>query len=109
MNANKIIYSTDVDLLQSNFIVFEDNQCLWVDIDEDSNKVLIYRFDLLKESESWTNLKDINNSCDTNYTNEISDFIQFTQDVCWYYGAVNLDSTPDEMNFEEFELYINLL
>ena len=97
---NAVIFSSDVDYLQSNLIVFQNNTCIWLDYDHDSNNYIVYTFDLLTSVESWIDLDDINSSCDTNYTSELneSDFIQFTSDVCWYYGAMNLDGCPFTFN-----------
>lgn len=101
---NTIIFSSDSDYLQSNLIVFQNNTCLWLDYDHDSNNYMVYIFDLLTSVESWIDLDSINSSCDTNYTNELSesDFINFTSDVCWYYGAINLDGCP--ITYNETEL-----
>lgn len=104
----KVVYSTDTDLLQSNLIVFDDDTCLWNDTDAGDGIVRVYKFDLLKTVDSWVNLKSINSSCGTQYLNELKkdDFINFTNDVCWYYGPINLDGSPEEMTLDNFETYI---
>lgn len=33
---NAVIFSTDVDYLQSNLIVFQNNTCLYIDFDYDN-------------------------------------------------------------------------
>ena len=109
---NKIVFSSDADLLQSSLIVFDDNRCLWIDKDEDSDKVIVYSFDLLNKTDlnnSWFNLSDIDSSCDSDYSNGVTDFIALTNDVCWYYGAINFDGTPDVMKFKKFEKFISNL
>jgi hypothetical protein len=109
MNANTIIYSSDVDWLQSNLIVFKNNQCLWIDFDECEKTFVVYSFDLLTKFESWVNLNDINISCDTNYKKYIkkSQYITYTNDVCWYYGAINLNGCPITYNETELLELIN--
>lgn len=93
---NTIIFSTDVDLLQSSLIAFKNETCLYVNYDCDINKYLVYCFDLIKEVDSWIDLDGLNDSCDANYTNQLneSDYFHFTQDVCWYHGADNFDCNP---------------
>ena len=108
MKNSKVIYSTDVDLFQSSFIVLENNRCFY--IQEYDNNFLVYRFDLLDTIESWINLDDINSYTGGNYSNsEVIDYINLTNDVCSYYGAINLDSTPSTMNEEEFTNFIDNL
>jgi hypothetical protein len=107
----KTIYSSDVDLEQANFIVMNDGRCLWVEHYEDNeDKVIVFFFDLLTEVENWIDLKDINDTCDTNYSidKEIN-FTMLTQDVCYYYGAINLDGMPSEYTNEEFNELINTI
>jgi len=106
---NAIIFSTDVDLLQSQLIVFENKTCLYIDYDYDNDTYITYCFDLLTNVDSWINLKDINSYSDTNYTNELKedDFIFFTNDVCSYYGAVNFDNYPTTYNENELLELIN--
>ena len=112
-NERKVIYSTDADLLQSSFIAFNDNSALAISIDEESDTVYVHSFDLLEKSDlldSWFKLDHINSSCGTDYkADDEIDFIQLTQDVCWFYGADNFDSMPDEMTIEEFENFISTL
>ena len=106
---NTIIFSTDVDLLQSQLIVFQNNTCLYIDYDYDNENFIVYCFDLIKEVETWVDLGDINSSCDANYTNELNenDFFNFTNDVCWYYGAINFDGNPTTYNENELLELIN--
>ena len=106
---NKIIFSTDVDYLQSTLILFQNNTCLYIDFDYDNENYIVYCFDLLTEVESWVDLSAINSYSDTNYTNDLneSDFIYFTNDVCSYYGAINFDNYPSTYNENELLELIN--
>lgn len=106
---NTIIFSTDVDLLQSNFIVFENKTCLYIDYDYDNDTYITYCFDLLTEVENWISLDDVNSYSDSQYTNELSedDFIYFTNDVCSYYGAINFDNYPTTYSEDELLELIN--
>ena len=106
---NKVIFSNDVDFLQSSLIVFQNNTCLYINFDDDNENYVVYCFDLLTEVESWINLDDVNSYSDTNYTNELSenDFIDFTNDVCSYYGAINFDNYPTTYNENELLELIN--
>ena len=106
---NPIIFSTDVDVLQSSLVVFKNETCLYISFDDDNENYIVYCFDLIKEVDTWIDLDGINSSCDTNYTNELSknDFFKFTNDVCWYYGAVNFDGNPTTCNENELLELIN--
>ena len=106
---NTIIFSTDVDLLQSQLIVFQNNTCLYIDYDYDNENYIVYCFDLLTSVDSWINLNDVNSYSDSNYTNELSenDFIHFTNDVCSYYGAINFDGCPTTYNENKLLELIN--
>jgi hypothetical protein len=108
-NLKKVTYSSDADLLQSNFIVLENNECYFIE-DNYNGNFIVYSFPLLDSANDWYNLDDINSYCDTSFSinNEI-DFIQLTYGICSYYGAINLNSTPQTMNTNEFEEFIETL
>lgn len=106
---NAIIFSTDVDLLQSQLIVFQNNTCLYIYYNCDDENFIVYCFDLLTSVDSWINLDDVNSYSGSNYTNELSenDFIHFTNDVYSYYGAINSDGYPTTYNENELLGLIN--
>lgn len=110
----KVIYSTDVDLLQSSLIVFDDDSCIFIENTLD-DFVNIYSFDLVGEIDEWMDVDGINSSCDSSYDAttycdaKIDVKIAFTNDLCWYHGANNLDGTPDTYTQADFEIYISFL
>jgi hypothetical protein len=108
-NLKKVTYSTDVDLFQSNLIVLDNNQCYFIDDNYDGT-FIVYSFPLLDSADDWFSLDDINCYCDTNFSKDGEiDFIDLTFGVCSYYGAINLDDTPETMNTNEFEEFIETL
>jgi len=110
----KVIYSTDVDLLQSSLIVFDDNSCIFIEGSE-YDFVNVYSFDVVEEICKWMDVDGMNSSCDSSYDAttycdaKIDVKIAFTNDLCWYHGANNLDATPDTYTQEDFEIYISFL
>ena len=120
-----VIYSSDVSIEDhANMVVFKndnDIQAIFIERYNDTDEIKVYYLELYdKPSDSWINkddIKGINNSCDTDYSfeEELKDNRQylFTQDLCWYYGANNFDSFPDEYKsqkyFEDWLLSMNLI
>lgn len=107
--TERVIYSSDASIEDhASLVVFRnfdgDKEAIWIDRDEATEQVLIYSVELFnKPSDSWVNKEDlegINSSCDANYSwdQELTEEeqISFTEDLCWYYGAVNFDSYPNE-------------
>ena len=82
---NEVIYSIDVNLVEhANFISFKDGTCIFKQYDYDKEIFIVHTLDILDEVPSWADLKNLNESCDTNYIEgkEI-DFNILTMDVCW--------------------------
>lgn len=107
--TERVIYSSDVSIEDHASVVVFRNfdgllETIFIERLEPTEQVLIYNLELFnKPSDSWVDaedLKSLNSSCDSDYTiDEVlteDRQIRFTEDLCWYYGAVNFDSYPNE-------------
>jgi len=115
-----LIYTSDVSIEDhSNFVVFKnsdgDIEAIHIERDDNTETFLIYNVELFnKPSDSWINkddLKSMNESCDTNYEfdTELNDFDKylFSSDLCWYFGANNLDNYS--LQFNNYNSFIEWL
>ena len=94
------------------------NESIFIERDEDSNMIRVYGVELFtRVSDSWIDedgLKSINESCDSNYEfdkeMDRDESIQFTSDLCWYYGAINFDSYPIEFkSYKKFCTWLKMI
>tara|TARA_R110000782_G_scaffold135557_1_gene227943 strand:- start:114 stop:464 length:351 start_codon:yes stop_codon:yes gene_type:complete len=111
-----IIFSTDVDVLQSSLVVTDANtdlesNCHYLEEREDG-KFDVYSFDLLSSLNDWYSLNEIEDYTGLNYggisldERDVNYWANFTADVCSYYGAGNLDSYPRKMKAKKVERWI---
>jgi hypothetical protein len=111
-----IIFSTDVDILQSSLVVTDantdlENNCHYLEEREDG-KFDVYSFDLLDSLKGWYDLNDIEDFTGLNYGGvsldgrDVDYWADFTDSVCAYYGANNLDSYPRKMKAKKVEKWI---
>ena len=113
LEKRQITQQTNASLEHCTAILINDGTFLKLDFDYDANKFRIYDLDVIKNTSDhdWINLDDINSYSDTNYKpnqelNEIEAF-NFTNDVCSYYGAFEFDYSPEIVDFDNLEDYIN--
>ena len=113
LEKRQITQQTDVSLEHCTAILLNDGTFVKLDFDHDTSEYRIYIFDVIKNTSyhDWINLDDINSYSDTNYKldQELSEIeaFNFTNDVCSYYGAYEFDYSPEIVEFDNLEYYIN--
>ena len=111
--------ANDVNILEhANLVVFDNEKgekcAIYIQRHEETDEFYVYGVKLFnKPSDSWINEDDLEclNSCsDTSckFNEELSEHkqYQFTSDLCWYYGAINFDSTPYREHINLLEAYL---
>lgn len=121
---NRIIFKSDENVTDhADFIVFVDREGCerFAHIDRESldstGKVLLYVNDLCRNpfDYDWAldKIDEVNATCDTAYDDGMDLYsdrglaFQFMSDICSYFGALNIDGQPREMNWYEFENWIS--
>lgn len=112
----KILFSTDVDILQSTLVVNDadtnkENNCFYL-VQVDADKFQVHTFDLVNSlhDEFW-DLDDIASFVGFDYRNVPSEerdldfWAHLTDDICSYYGAINF-SDPQLIEADKLEEYI---
>ena len=113
LEKRQITQQTDVSLERCTAILLNDGTFIKLDFDFASNEFRIYTFDVIKNTSChyWINLDNINSYSGTNYKldQELSEIeaFNFTNDVCRYYGAFEFDYSPEIVEFDNLENYIN--
>lgn len=114
--TTKVLYSTDVDLLQSSLIVTDantdtHNNCIYLEYN-DNDTYQVYRFDLINDLNDWWDLNEIKSFTGFDY-GEVAEnerdlyfWAHLTEDICSYYGPDNLDHYPQTMTSQELETYL---
>jgi len=112
----KFLFSTDVDLLESNFIVndadtnTECNAFYLVPVNNGED-FQVYCFDLLNTLDDWFDLHEIYEFTGFDYTavpekdRDLQYWANLTNDVCQYYGALNFGA-PTLVKADNLEAYI---
>ena len=113
----KVLYSTDVDLLQSSLIVTDANtdthsNCIHLQYDYDNDTYVVYTFDIIDNLNDWFNLDDLKSFTGFDYKavpeneRDLAYWANLTNVVCMYYGAHNFDYYPQTMTSNELETYL---